>query len=414
MSVNCNMLSKVHKVNHFSVGIIGGGPVGLFLSCLLSKYNVNHCLIEKRVDATKHPQAHFMTARSMEIIRSHFPQVYNEILSKMSNSLYWRDFVFCHSILGNHIGRVDNFSPSVTNPSFWQETSANVAHFPQYEFENILRKQVNSNSNSNSGIFFGSEIHNISKCENLFALTCNDNRRISCNYLIGADGSNSLVRNYANIKLNGRNSLQTLINVHFTCKGLKHYINNVSNQNTRPAMLYFVFNEEAVLVYVAHDIDKDEWVCQIPIFPPYQTLKDDYNENKIKDIISKTIGITKESNLIIEIHNMNTWTMHAEVAEKFSKNNIFLVGDAAHRFPPAGGFGMNTGLQDAHNIAWKLATVIHNNGSEKILASYDVERKQIADETTALSFKNYEKTIHTAAVLGVGKFINYINLFSNI
>ena len=84
-------------------------------------------------------------------------------------------------------------------------------------------------------------------------------------------------------------------------------------------------------------------------------------------------------------------------------HSIFLIGDAAHRFPPAGGFGMNTGLQDAHNIAWKLAKVINNNASEKILTSYDVERKQIATETTALSLKNYEKTINTAATLGVGK-----------
>jgi 2-polyprenyl-6-methoxyphenol hydroxylase-like FAD-dependent oxidoreductase len=81
----------------------------------------------------------------------------------------------------------------------------------------------------------------------------------------------------------------------------------------------------------------------------------------------------------------------------------FLIGDAAHRFPPAGGFGMNTGLHDAHNIAWKLAKVVNNNASEKILTSYDVERKQIATETTALSLKNYEKTINTAATLGVGK-----------
>ena len=391
----------ISKVKHFPVGIIGGGPVGLFLSCLLSKYNVNHCLIEKRVDATKHPQAHFMTARSMEVIRSHFPNVYNEIISKMSDSLYWRDFVFCHSVLGNQIGRVDNFAPSVTNPSFWQETPANVAHFPQYEFENILRKQVNNLNKDN--LFFGSEINDIKYKENKYTLTCSNNRKISCDYLIGADGSNSLVRKYANIKMKGNNSLQTLINVHFTCKGLKYYINNNSGRSNRPAMLYFVFNEEAVAVYVAHDINKDEWVCQIPIFPPYQTLKDDFNENKIKLIISKTIGITKESKLSIDIHNVNTWTMHAEVAEKFSENKIFLIGDAAHRFPPAGGFGMNTGLHDAHNIAWKLAKVVNNNASEKILTSYDVERKQIATETTALSLKNYEKTINTAATLGVGK-----------
>ena len=52
---------------------------------------------------------------------------------------------------------------------------------------------------------------------------------------------------------------------------------------------------------------------------------------------------------------------------------IFLLGDAAHRFPPAGGFGMNTGVQDAHNLAWKLAAVLHGDAGERLLDSYEVK-----------------------------------------
>ena len=90
--------------------------------------------------------------------------------------------------------------------------------------------------------------------------------------------------------------------------------------------------------------------------------------------------------------------MHAQVAETFENTyqNIFLVGDSAHRFPPAGGFGMNTGLQDAHNIAWKLALVTKGIVGRKLLKSYTRERKKIADENTSLSLRNYQKSIEAA------------------
>lgn len=76
--------------------------------------------------------------------------------------------------------------------------------------------------------------------------------------------------------------------------------------------------------------------------------------------------------------------MHAEVAEAFSAHNdtVFLTGDAAHRFPPAGGFGMNTGLQDAHNLAWKLACVQHGLTSPKILKTYAQGRRMLSDDCT--------------------------------
>ncbi|KAG9133674.1 hypothetical protein Leryth_018673 [Lithospermum erythrorhizon] len=94
------------------------------------------------------------------------------------------------------------------------------------------------------------------------------------------------------------------------------------------------------------------------------------------------------------------WLMHAQVAENFitSDNRVILVGDAAHRFPPAGGFGMNTGLQDAHNLAWKLAYVIQGIAPQSFLSTYEVERKQIASFITTFCIENLKDamSIHTA------------------
>lgn len=104
----------------------------------------------------------------------------------------------------------------------------------------------------------------------------------------------------------------------------------------------------------------------------------------MRKLISSGIGA---SSLPLKIVSINSWVMHAQVAAKYGNtadsknsnaksnshytknfNNVFLVGDAAHRFPPSGGFGMNTGIQDAHNLAWKLALVLKGKADPKILS----------------------------------------------
>ena len=264
---------------------------------------------------------------------------------------------------------------------------------------------------------------------------------LTCDYLVAADGSNSFVRRQLGIELQGTDQLQTLINVHFTCPGLRNRL------IPRPAMLYFVFNETCVAVLVAHDPLRDEWVCQLPIFPPFQTLHD-YDKPTLQGMLEKILGVTSSSTSSstsstsstttrgaqmssggmigkIKILSVNTWTMHAQVAQAFSATvdvgkeakggggggggggekmsipRVFLIGDAAHRFPPAGGFGMNTGLQDAHNLAWKLSLVASGVAKPSLLHTYNTERLPVAKNITALSVKNYEKSAKTARLLGV-------------
>ena len=115
----------------------------------------------------------------------------------------------------------------------------------------------------------------------------------------------------------------------------------------------------------------------------------------MRKLITAAIGkASNGSSLPLSIMSINSWVMHAQVAARYSNagthgtpprstginhNNTFLVGDAAHRFPPSGGFGMNTGIQDAHNLAWKLALVLKGKADPKILTeTYEAgERKKI-------------------------------------
>lgn len=88
---------------------------------------------------------------------------------------------------------------------------------------------------------------------------------------------------------------------------------------------------------------------------------------------------------------MVPWMMAAQVAERYAQGRCLLVGDAAHRFPPTGGFGLNTGIQDAHNLAWKLAAVLEGHATDALLASYETERQPVARINTAQSVHNAQK-----------------------
>jgi 2-polyprenyl-6-methoxyphenol hydroxylase-like FAD-dependent oxidoreductase len=126
-------------------------------------------------------------------------------------------------------------------------------------------------------------------------------------------------------------------------------------------MLYFLYNKDVVAVLVCHDIKRGEFVLQVPFFPPIESIED-YKRDKAKcmEIVKKAIfAKTSDVGSDIEIKNVNSWVMEAIVAQsyinKYGDPYAFLVGDAAHAFPPSGGFGMNTGIGDSFNLAHKIA-----------------------------------------------------------
>ncbi|CAN4116218.1 unnamed protein product [Withania somnifera] len=289
-----------------------------------------------------------------------------------------------------------------------------VAHFSQYKLSRILLKHleklgfnmINSNepqygSIGEKEIFMGHELIAINGAEHGVTVTASVltegkhiMRDIQCHFLVGTDGAGSSVRKSLGINMRGEKDLQKLVSVHFLSQELGQYL-----IKERPGMLFFIFNKDAIGVLVAHDLNQGEFVLQVPFYPPQQKLED-FSFEKCKRLIFKLVGLELAD---VNVMDMKPWVMHAEVAEKFlsCNNRIILAGDAAHRFPPAGGFGMNTGIQDAHNLAWKLASIIKGISPISILNSYELERSQIAQFNTALSVQNFKAAMRVPAALGL-------------
>ncbi|WP_368896085.1 FAD-dependent monooxygenase, partial [Priestia megaterium] len=125
--------------------------------------------------------------------------------------------------------------------------------------------------------------------------------------------------------------------------------------------------------------NRDEWIYHVAYNPTNGESPEDFSEERCCEILKKAIGV---SNLDIVIFSILPWAAAEQTATRFQDNRVFLIGDAAHLMPPAGGFGSNTGIQDAHNLAWKLAAVIHKQAHSRLLQTYHDERHYAAEVTT--------------------------------
>ncbi|CAI5745986.1 unnamed protein product [Peronospora destructor] len=408
--------------------VVGAGPVGLATAFMLEKlYNVPIRLVERQRSPTSHPQAHFINLRTMEILYAIMPEFHDRLLTQAEPSILWRDYVYCTGVdKAREIARIDQLGPSIPRDNIEQATAngdslrkslaalspTQFLHFPQNRFETLLDEFLAENG---VHIERGVELESLTLPADdsvteqsqvtLRHLDTDTIEQASYDFVVGADGAHSLVRQFCGISMVGTCNLQSIANVHFTSKALS----DATSEN--PAMLYFVFNKKVVGVLIAHDLNQGEWVFQIPFFPPQESIAWDFSTAQCKDIIRhilpKNIEVGDED---IDILSTGQWRMGARVAEQYDagKQRVFLVGDAAHQFPPAGGFGMNTGLQDAHNLVWKLALSIQirndpANGADTqaILRSYGRERQSIAKTNTQFSLRNVARTMKVAKALNI-------------
>ncbi|MBT8365785.1 MAG: FAD-dependent monooxygenase [Deltaproteobacteria bacterium] len=390
--------------------VVGAGPVGLVASLLLSKYHVPHMLVEQLAEPDNHSQAHFINCRSMEILRE--LNALDQIIHAHSAPTdEWRRFVYCtglsdlpalDQIKSNTknalLGVVDHFADIPLD----EHSPSCVTHFPQHDFVRLLRREVLKSKFcrfvEGHHAIVREEPHHVtvtlSECQT------GGIQYIQTQFVVAADGAHSSTRKQLGIDLFSENgNMQHLINVHFFSLQLSELL-----RSRIPAMLYFVYSSAGVAVLVAHALKRGEFVAQIPFFPPHQ-LSEDFNEKQCIVLLHTLIG----KQIDVDVKSIRTWQMGVWEASRFRSTygRCFLIGDAAHQFPPAGGFGMNTGIQDAHNLIWKIATALQSERTslseptERLLASYESERRPVARLNAKISVQNFNKTLKVPAAIGL-------------
>eukprot|EP00916_Digyalum_oweni_P024354 GHVL01040258.1.p1 GENE.GHVL01040258.1~~GHVL01040258.1.p1 ORF type:complete len:554 (+),score=97.21 GHVL01040258.1:85-1746(+) len=384
------------------VGIIGGGPVGKTLSILLEKMKIPSLVIERNDMDQIHPQAHYISNRTMEIFRQ-CSNLDKKILKKTAPIKNWRKFIYCTSLSEEPIGVRDHFIDYKTDDCHYDNgylSPSKCTHLPQNRLCQILSNKAKNN------IYYGMECINYENNNNKIILNIKPTLQsinktlvnesinktlVECNYVVATDGAHSIFRDLSKMKMSGLKCLQNLVNVYFTSK----YLGEILSKN--PGMLYFIYNSHVIAVMVAHDIDIGEFVLQIPYFPPYETVKSDFSESHCISLINSIAG--KEIH-DVAIHSIKGWKMAAEVNDSYISDNIIFAGDSAHKLPPAGGLGLNLGIGDVNALAWRLAR-IKFGADKRILEDYARERRLIALYHSRVAIDNFRRSLNIPRAMGL-------------
>jgi len=218
----------------------------------------------------------------------------------------------------------------------------------------------------------------------------NQEEFVRTQYLVAADGANSHIRKQLGIAMDGPDNLGRFCNVY--CEF------DISTwTKDRPSIGYFFIDAKISNRSLFTAYGKNRWIVGMR-FTAENTKQDFTDEYCLKEI-RRVLDLP---DLAIKIINKSFWTMAAQIAKQYRHRRIFLTGDAAHRLPPTGGLGMNTGIQDAHNLAWKLAFVLKHNISDALLDTYYDERAPVAKRNIQWSAENAKRFIDIAQAINAG------------
>jgi len=348
--------------------IVGSGPAGLTAAILLADLGVPAVLVERNPGTTDHPRAHVVNTRTMEIFRGigiadavHAaglaPEAYERIL--------WK-----RSIAGEELGALTmDFGRAAERAA---ASPTRIASCAQDRVEELLRAAAERRG---CDLCYATEVVGYEQdADGVTATlrTAGGETTLRSRYVIAADGASSSTRRLLDVAMQGIPPLATLVGIYFVAD-LGRWVGE------RPGLLYFLMNSAAPGIVIALD-GRTRWIYHRP------QLEDRLEPEAAAAAVRLAVGVP---DLALTIRSIRPWTMTAEVAERFRVGRIFLAGDAAHRFPPTGGFGLNTGVQDAHNLAWKLARVLDGSAPASLLDSYERERKPVAQSNTDWSVRNF-------------------------
>ncbi|WP_263144928.1 FAD-dependent oxidoreductase [Pseudomonas sp. RIT-PI-AD] len=358
--------------------IIGAGPIGLALAGDLGFRGVDCMLIERTDGAVLQPKMDMVGIRTMEFCRRW--GIVPWVESAGYNRDYPQDCAWVTTLSGHEFGR--EVFPSPKDEKCPPQSPQKRERCPQNFFDPVLKRFASQFP----GVTLAYQTELVSfeeKADGVTALLrdlqTGEERRVEAQFLVGTDGGASQVRQSLGIQMTGEPALTYTTNVVFRCEGLEKL------HNLKPAYRYIFIGPEGTWATLVAINGRDQW--------RFSLVGDDnrltHTEEYMRAAVIRAVG----RDFDFEILSMLPWVRRQLVAESYGTQRVFIAGDAAHMTSPTGGFGMNTGIQDAVNLSWKLAGYLQGWGGRTLLDSYEVEMRPVALRNVAEATGNLKRML---------------------
>lgn len=390
--------------------IIGTGPAGAAAAALLSSYGIETMAVNRYRWLANTPRAHITNQRTMEVLRDLGREVEDEAYLFATHQELMGENIFCESLAGEEIGRMKAWGNHPLSRAAHQMASpTRMNDLPQTFMEPLLFKTACSRgTQARMSTEYLSHTQDAEGVTSVLRdrLTGKD-VTVRSKYLIGADGGKSLVAEHAGLPFEGKMGVGGSMNILFRAD-LSRYVAH------RPSVLYWVMQPGADVGGIGMGLVRmvrpwNEWliVWGYDINGPEPEVTPDFATGVARQLIG-------DPDLDIELLSVSTWTVNNYYATRVSNGRVFCMGDAIHRHPPSNGLGSNTSIQDAFNLAWKLAMVLKGQAGERLLDSYDAERAPIAKQIVTRANQSIAETGPIFAALGMAEGVDPAQMQANL
>ena len=359
--------------------IVGAGPVGLALAGDLGWRGIPCVLIERSDGIVDQPKMDMVGIRTMEFCRRW--GITSWVESAGYNRDYPQDCAWVTALHGGYeLGR-ESF-PAPRDEAAPLQSPQKRERCPQHFFDPVLARFATQYPHVN--IRYRTEL----KCfeqdvKGVTATVINaetgSEETIRSDYLIGCDGGASGVREALGISMSGNPALTYTTNALIRCEGLEKL------HGLKPAYRYIFIGPEGTWGTLVAINGRDWWRLSIIGSDTRRVL----SEVEIRQCMARAAG----RDFDFEILSIMPWVRRQLVADSYGKGRTFICGDACHLMSPTGGFGMNTGIQDAVDLAWKLEAMIRGWGGPNLLPSYEIERRPVALRNIAEATGNLKRML---------------------
>lgn len=358
--------------------IVGAGPSGLVTALALARAGIASRIIERRAGPSTHPKAHEINARTLEILAELGVDL-GPLRAAAAPDADASRIVFGRT-MPEPFGHIDLIEAG-TFARLRDEAATGLPYLnvSQVDVERALLDAVTRQPTIT--LDYQQQWDGFTD-DTRRASHLRDRRSDAIeiaphDVLIAADGANSRVRGAVGIAMEGPELLHAIVSACFDV--------DLSAHVGARGKLYWMLHPEYAGVLVAHHVERC-WVYHTPLMAPDRP--EDFTAEVMLDRLRALVGHPLPG---ATVRSTGLWLMSAQVAERFRDGSVFLVGDAAHRFPPTGGLGLNTGVADAHNLAWKIAAVWRGEAADALLDTYEDERQPVARINSAESRHNAEQ-----------------------